>query len=85
MSLNDASALACIKKPQIAAFADRHGGVDGEDARERDIEVGNDAQRRGLDHMPLEAVEGAGAGTASVDKRRRPAPSRHLGGDVPPQ
>jgi hypothetical protein len=35
--------------------------------------------------MPLEAVEGAGAGTASVDKRRRPAPSRHLGGDVPPQ
>jgi len=74
VSPNDANALARIEEPQFGAFADRHGGADGEDAGKGDVEVGNDAQRRGLDHMASEPVESAGAGAASVHERRCSAP-----------
>ena len=75
---NDANALARIEEPQIGAFADRHGCADSEDAGKGDIEVGDDTQRRWLDHMAAESVERAGAGAAGVHEGRCPAPSRHF-------
>ena len=42
---DDANALARIEEPQIGTFADRHGCADRKNARKRDVEIGDDAER----------------------------------------
>jgi hypothetical protein len=39
--LDDPHAFARIEKPQICALADHYSGAEGEDAGERDVEIGN--------------------------------------------
>ena len=43
--LDDPHAFARIEKPQIGALADHYSGAEGEDAGERDVEIGNNAER----------------------------------------
>ncbi len=41
---------------------------EGEDAGERDVEIGQDADRRALDDVGAEAMEVAGSGAAGIDQ-----------------
>ena len=77
--LDDPHAFARVEEPQIGAFADHHGGAEGEDARKGDVEIGDDAQRRRFDYMTAKTMEIPWAGTPRIDKSRGSALPRDLG------
>jgi hypothetical protein len=78
----NAHRFACIDQAHVAVLADHDRLGEGEDAGERQVQVRQDAHRRGFehrrgfDHMPAEAVEVAGAGTAGIDEGRDAARAR---------
>jgi hypothetical protein len=78
VGIDDAHAFAQVEQPQIGAFADHHARAEGEDAGKGNVEEGDDAQRRWLDHMAAKTVEIAGPGAAGIDESRRSAPPRHF-------
>ena len=53
---------------ELLALAHHHGLGERVDAGERDVQVGEDAHRAGLDHVLAEAGEIAGPGAAGVDR-----------------
>ena len=78
-----AHAFVEVEETQVRRFADHHGAAEREDAGERDVEIGEDAHRRGLDDVPPEAGKIAGPRRAGVDERRRAAaPRDRLGLDA---
>ena len=79
VGLDDAHAFAKVEQPEIGALADHHARAEGEDAGKRNVEEGDDAQRRRLDHMAAKTVEIAGPGAAGIDKSCRSALPRHYG------
>ena len=72
----DAHALVQVEEQQVRRFADHHGAAEGEDAGKGDVEVGEDAHQRGLDHVLAKAGKVARAGGAGVDERGGAAPPR---------
>ena len=66
--LGDLEAFARIEQADVAAFADHHRLREGEDAGEGDVEIRQDADRRGLDDVGAKAVEVAGPGAAGIDQ-----------------
>ena len=79
VGLDDPHAFTRVEEPQIGAFADHHAGTEGEDAGKGNVEEGDDAQRRRLDHMAAKTVKIAGPGAAGIDESRRSAPPRDFG------
>jgi hypothetical protein len=63
-----AGAFARIDEAQIGTLTHHHRLGEGEDAGKGDVEIGQDAHRRRLDHMLAKAVEIAGARTAGIDE-----------------
>src|SRR6202035_4542895 len=59
--------------------ADHDRRAEREDAGKGNVEVRQDAQRRGLDDVPAKACEIAGARAAGIDKGRGAAGPRDLG------
>ena len=55
-------------QPHLLALADHHGLGERVDAGERDVQVGEDAHRRRLDHVLAEAREVARPRAAGVDR-----------------
>ena len=64
-----AHGLARIEQAHVGALAHHHRLGEGEDAGEGNVEVGQDADGRGFDHVLAEAVEVARPGAAGVDGR----------------
>jgi hypothetical protein len=65
-----------VEQPQILGLADHHGLREREDARIGQVEIGQDAHRRGLDHMGPEAGKIARARAAGIDEGRHRAAAR---------
>src|SRR6516162_2029058 len=89
VGLDDAHAFAQVEQPQIGAFADHHAGTKGEDAGKGNVEEGDDAQRRRLDHMAAKTWKLPGpalpASTKVVVPLRRATSAASTPSEVPPQ
>ena len=71
--LRDLPALAEVEQADIGALAHHHARTEREDARERDVEIGQNPHGRGLDHMPAEAQEIARTRGTGIDEGGRAA------------
>ena len=68
MLARDAHRLARVDQAHIGVLAHHDRLGEGEDAGEGDVEIGQDADRRRLDHVLAKAVEVARAGAAGIDE-----------------
>src|SRR5437763_11237005 len=81
--VDEAYALTGIDEPQIGGLSDHDARTECKDAGKRDIEERQDAERRGFDDMPPEAMKIARPRAAGIDKGRRAAVARDLAGVDP--
>ena len=77
MLLGHLQAFARVQQAHVAGLADHDGLGEREDAGERDVEIGQDADRRALDHELAKAVEVARPGAAGVDQGGGAGAPRH--------
>jgi hypothetical protein len=73
----DLQAFAGVQQANVAGLTHHHGFGEREDAGERDVEIGQDADRRPLDHELAKAEKVARSGAARVDQGRGAGAPRH--------
>ena len=66
--VDDAHALGRIEQPDIHALPDHHRLAEGKDAGEGDIQIGQDADGRRLDHVAAKSGKVAGTGASGIDQ-----------------